>query len=118
MSLALHSLTLLVLLVTGTVALMPAALRESHPHRSPLPGSGVAGDGLWIVESPREGWLFRGSRLSAKDVERLLRRQEMPQRVHYLPSNALPFARVSRSLRWLRGLTTAPVVLELSPGGP
>jgi hypothetical protein len=118
MNLALHSLTLLVLLVTGTVALVPAALKQSHPQRSHAPRPGVGTARLWIVESPHDGWLVHGSRLSPKDVERLLRRQETPLRVHYLPSNALPFSRVSRSLRWLRGLTTAPVLLELSPGGP
>lgn len=117
MSLALHSLALLVLLITGTVALVPLAVRESTPHRSHLPRSAGASTGLWLVESAQTGWLFRGSRLSAQDVERLLRRQETLPRVHYLPSNALPLSRVSRSLRWLRGLTTTPVVLELSGGG-
>jgi hypothetical protein len=117
MSLALHCLTILVLLVTGTAAVVPVAVRESARHRSPLPRSAGASTGLWLVESPQSGWLFRGSRLSTQDVERLLRRQKTPPQVHYFPSNALPISRVSRSLRWLRGLTTAPVVLELSGGG-
>jgi hypothetical protein len=118
MSLAPLALHLLVLLVTGTVAWMPFALRESSHQVAPAPRSRSSAPDLWVVESPRRGWLIDGGSRSAADLERLLRRQPPPRRVRYLPSDALPFARVSRSLRWLRDRTAAPVVLELPRGTP
>jgi hypothetical protein len=116
MTLAHQSLLMLVLLVTGAVAVLPVALRESRLYSSPALRAAIESSPLRIVETPQGRWLLHGVPRSPRDLERLLRQRPQQQRVHYLPSDALPFERVTRSLRWLRGLGQAPVVLELPPG--
>lgn len=116
MTLAHQSLLMLVLLVTGAVAVLPVALREARLHPSPALRGAMKSSPLRIVETPQGLWLIQGAPRSPRDLERLLRQRPQQLRVHYLPSDALPFERVTRSLRWLRGLGQAPVVLELPPG--
>jgi hypothetical protein len=116
MTLAHQALYLIVLLVTGTVSALPMVLRESRPHLSPVPRSRFPAPDLWIVQSSRGGWFINGASRSQADLERVLRHEAQPRWVRYLPSDALPSGKVSHSLRWLRGLTSAPVVLELTPG--
>jgi hypothetical protein len=118
MTLAHQSLYLLVLLITGTVSALPMALRETRPHVSALPRSRVPASDLWIVQSARGGWFINGTSRSSADLERFLRHEAQPRWIRYLPSDALPSGRVSHSLRWLRDLTSAPVVLELTPERP
>ncbi len=118
MNLAFQSLLMLVLVVSGTVAVLPLALQRPAPapfhSSSPAPVNGDAA--LWLVESPHGHWRVNGALLSATDLGRLLQRRSRQQRVHYLPSDALSFARVSRSMRWLRAHSPGAVVLELPPG--
>jgi hypothetical protein len=118
MNLAYQSLLMLVLLVTGTVAVLPLSLRGTVPPtlRSQAPAPVYRGTPLWLVESPNGQWRVNGDLVSSKDVGRLLQRRSRQQRVHYLPSDALPFERVSRSMRWLKTHSPASVVLELPPG--
>lgn len=116
MTLAFQSMLMLVLLVSGAVAVVPAVLRPSRPQLSPALRADRASPALWLVETPQGQWMIHGAPHSPREVERLLRRRAPQQLVHYLPSDALPFGRVSRSLRWLRGLAPAAVVLELPPG--
>lgn len=119
MNLAYQSLLMLVLLVSGSVAVLPLALRESAPMASPSPSRRpeVGASALWLVETPKGRWLVNGASLPPGDLEGLLQRRAHQQRVHYLPSDALPFLRVSQSLRWLRQRTPGAVTLELPPGG-
>lgn len=116
MTLAFQSLLMMVLLVSGAVAVLPVALRDSRPQSPPPDPSRWEPSRLWIVETPQGRWRINGVPRSRSDLERLMRRQPRLQRVHYLPSDALPLIQVSRSLRLLRGLTPAAVVLELPPG--
>lgn len=115
MTLAFQALLMMVVLLTGTVALLPGLLRESRPQPSPALRPGLGPAGLWIVETPQGRWYLNGVPRSRGDLERLLRRQAGQQLVHYLPSDALRFEQVTTSLRWLRGLAPAAVVLELPP---
>lgn len=113
MTLAFQSVLMMVVLLTGTVALLPGLLQESSPQPSPALRPGLGRVGLWIVETPKGRWYLNGSPQSRVDLERLLRRQNGRQMIHYLPSDALPFEQVTKSLRWLRGLAPGAVVLEL-----
>ena len=115
MTLAFQSVLMMVVLLTGTVALLPGLLRESRPQPSPVLRPGLGPAGLWIVETPKGSWYMNGSPQSRVDLERLLRRQNGGQLIHYLPSDALRFEQVTNSLRWLRGLAPGAVVLELPP---
>jgi hypothetical protein len=115
MTLAYQSLLMLVLLVTGAVAALPVLLRESTHQLSPPLRSGLIQPGLWIVETPQGWWYLNGRLQNQRDIERFLRRNGGRHMVHYLPSNALPIEKVSRSLRWLRRLVPGAVVLELPP---
>lgn len=115
MTLAFQSLLMIVLLLSGTVTILPLLLREVVP-QTPTPlRAGLHQPGLWIVESLEGRWYINGVLKSRRDLERMLRRQTVPEIVHYLPSDALSFENVTRSLRWLRSLAPGAVVLELSP---
>ncbi|MFN9546056.1 MAG: hypothetical protein ACK6AD_03150 [Cyanobacteriota bacterium] len=116
MTLAFQSLLMMVLLVTGTVAVVPFVLRESRPLPSPTLRAGLGPAALWLVESAQGKWSLNGTPHTPQELERLLPTRARSRLVHYLPSDALPLARVSRSLRWLRDLAPASVVLELPPG--
>jgi hypothetical protein len=117
MTLAHQTLLMLVLLISGSVAVMPFALREFRPQPSPPLRAGSAVHGLWIVQTPRGRWLINGTPTPTADLQSVFRRRPRLQRVHYLPSDSLPMGEVSRSLRQLRQLAPASVVLELSPPG-
>ncbi|MEB3319271.1 MAG: hypothetical protein VKO39_14175 [Cyanobacteriota bacterium] len=116
MTLAFQSLLMVVLLVSGAVAVVPVVLRDFPPQAPTAAPARWGASRLWIVETPQGRWLINGVPRTPNDLERLMRRQSPLQRVHYLPSDALPLVRVSRSLRLLRGWTPAAVVLELPPG--
>lgn len=118
MTLAFQSILMLVLLVSGAVVVVPAVLQQSHPQPSPALRADLTSTGLWLVETPQGQWMIHGTPHSPHDVEQLLRRRAPRELVHYLPSDALPFGAVTRSLRWLRSLAPAAVVLELPPGSP
>jgi hypothetical protein len=118
MNLAYQSLWMLVLLVSGSVAVLPLALKESTPQAfsDPVPRSAQSGSALWLVETAKGQWLVNGIQLPPKDLGYLLQRHSNQRRVHYLPSDALPFERVSQSMRWLKDRSPAAVVLELPSG--
>ncbi|MEB3335740.1 MAG: hypothetical protein VKP70_12240 [Cyanobacteriota bacterium] len=118
MTLAFQSLLMTVMVVVGTVALLPWLLRESRPQPGP-PLTARSGPGeLWIVETPGGQWFLNGDPRSRRELERLLRRRGGGPLVHYLPSDALPLATVTRSLGWLRTLAPGAVVLDLPPRTP
>jgi hypothetical protein len=118
MNLAYQSLLMLVLFVSEAVALFPLFLRGTatpalhSPIPSPAPVDGGSSP-LWLVETPQGQWSVNGDRLSSTDLGHFLQRRTPLQRVHYLPSDALSFEKVSRSMRWLKKQSPAPVVLEL-----
>jgi hypothetical protein len=118
MTLALQSLLMTVMVVVGTVALLPLLLRESRPQPGTPLTSRLRPGALWIVETPGGQWYLNGQPQSRRDLERLLRRQGRGPMVHYLPSDAVPLGTVTRSLRWLRTLAPGAVVLELPPSTP
>lgn len=120
MNLAYQSLLTLVLFVSGAVALLPLFLRGTATPalHSPIPRPALVDGGppLWLVETPQGQWSVNGDRLSTTDLGLLLQRRTPLQRVHYLPSDALSFEKVTRSMRWLKKQSQAPVVLELPFG--
>jgi hypothetical protein len=118
MTLAFQSLVMTVMVVVGTVALLPLLLRESRPQPGPPLTSRLGSGVVWIVETPGGQWYLNGQPQSRRDLERLLKRQGSGPMVHYLPSNAVPLGTVARSLRWLRTLAPGAVVLELPPSSP
>lgn len=115
MTLAFQAMLMMVVLLTGTVALLPTLLRDTRPQPSPALRDGLEAAGVWLVETPKGQWYWNGAPRTRWELERVLRRQNSRQRVHYLPSDALPFERVTASLRWLRRLAPGAVVLELPP---
>lgn len=115
MTLAFQALLMMVLLVCGAVACLPALLLQPEPHRSPPLRSGLERGGLWLVETPKGQWFLNGAPQSPRDLQWLVKRQGQKQIIHYLPSDALPLESVARSLRRLRSLAPGSVVLELPP---
>lgn len=116
MSLALQSLVMMVLLACGAVVVIPSLLLQPKPRLSPSLRQGVLrGPGLWLVENPQGQWFLHGDPLSRGDLTKVVRDLGRQQIIHYLPSDALPLANVSNSLRWLRSLAPGSVVLELPP---
>jgi hypothetical protein len=118
MSLAYQTLWMLVLLVSGSVAVLPLALKESAPQAfsAPVPRTAQKKKALWLVETAKGHWFVNGTPLPPHELGSLLRHGSDPKQVHYLPSNALPFERVSRSMRWLKARSQASIVLEMSSG--
>ncbi len=119
MTLAFQTMLMVVLLVSGSVAFAPLLLRDVTPQPTPsLRSSSLRQPGLWIVENGRGQWFVNGAPVSRARLVQLLRGQGRQRMAHYLPSDALPLARVAGSLRWLRTLTPGAVVLELPPAAP
>lgn len=115
MTLAFQSLIMMVLLVTGTVALLPVVLRDSVPRSTPSPRSGLRQPAMRIVETPGGQWYVNGALVPRGQLARLLRGQGGRAAAAYLPSDALPLGRVARSLHWLRSLAPGSVLLDLAP---
>jgi hypothetical protein len=115
MTLAYQSLVMLVLLVSGSVAMVPALLSGSTPRPSPPLRQALSNQGLWIVQNPKGEWFIQGKVRSSTDLAKDLQTRGRQQSIHYLPSDALPFEKVASSLRWLRSLAPGSVVLELPP---
>lgn len=115
MTLAFQSMVMLVLLVCGSVGVIPVLLLQPNPRLSPPLRQGLQGPGLWLVENPKGQWFLHGDPLSRLDLTKLVQRQGRQQIIHYLPSDALQMEKVSTSLRWLRSLAPGSVVLELPP---
>jgi hypothetical protein len=68
------------------------------------------------VEAPGNRWYVNGNPIPREVLHARLRRQVVPPELRFLPSAALPTARVADSLRWLRRSSRGPVGLELLPG--
>jgi hypothetical protein len=119
MTLAFQTMLMVVLLVSGSVAFIPLLLRDATPRPTPsFRASSLRQPGLWIVENGKGEWFVNGVPVSPDRLVQLLRGQGRQRIAHYLPSDALPLARVARSLRRLRTLTPGAVVLELPPAAP
>lgn len=112
MTLAFQSLVMAVLLVCGAVAVLPLQLNGLEPSLSNPLRAGLRQPGLRVVESPRGQWFVNGSPRRQTELVELIQGQGKDRLIHYLPSDALPLQRVSRSLRWLRSLAPNAVVLE------
>ncbi|MEB3242910.1 MAG: hypothetical protein VKO44_04670 [Cyanobacteriota bacterium] len=117
MTLAVQSLVLVVLMVCGAVAAVPLLLARPGARLTPALRVAPSSPSIWLVESQSGQWFINGSEVARANLPRLLRRQDHGPLVRYLPSDALPLARVSTSLRWLRSLAPGAVVLELPPTG-
>lgn len=115
MTLAFQSMVMLVLLVCGAVAVLPALLMPSAPRVTPALRLGLKQPGLWIVENPKGQWFVNGYPQSSSTLVRLVQSQGRSQMIHYLPSDTLQLQKVMLSLRWLRSLAPGSVVLELPP---
>jgi hypothetical protein len=116
MNLALPSLVALTLVVLGSVAAMPAIVRDPVPRpRPPQPRSPQA-EVLRLVEAPGDRWFLNGRPIRRAVLYDLLRRQAVAPELRFLPSAALSTARVADSLRWLRRHSRGPVGFELLPG--
>lgn len=113
MTLAFQSLVMVVLVVCGSVALIPLRLVGPEPSLSPALRSGLRQPGLWVVESIKGQWFVNGAFHAKADLVALLKEEGQTQMIHYLPSDALPLQRVTSSLQWLRSLAPNAVVLEL-----
>lgn len=118
MTLAFQALLLLVLLVCGTVWSVAVSFGQASPRLSSPLRNDLQPPGLWIVENPRGEWFVQGAWKSRADLSKLLQKQGRNQKIHYLPSDALQWQRVARSLRWLRSQAPGAVVLELPPPHP
>lgn len=117
MTLAVQSLVMVVLMVCGAATAVPILLARPGARLTPALRVTPASPSIWLVESQSGQWFFDGSLVARTDLPSLLKRRDHIPLVRYLPSDALPLARVSTSLRWLRSLAPGAVVLELpSPG--
>lgn len=115
MTLAFQSLVLAVLVVCGSVAMLPLQLISPSATLSRPLRPGLRHPGLRVVESPKGQWFVNGSPHRQNELVGLIRDQGQDRLIHYLPSDALPLQRVTRSLRWLRSLAPNAVVLEPPP---
>ena len=113
MTLAFQSLVMVVLVVCGSVAVIPLRLLSPEPSLSPALRSGLRQPGLWVVESINGQWFVNGAFHTKADLVALLKGQGQTQMIHYLPSDALPLQSVTTSLHWLRSLAPKAVVLGL-----
>ena len=118
MTLAFQALVMLVLLVCGVVTTVALPLRQAAPRLSPPLRTDLQSPAVWIVENPRGEWFVQGVPKSRADLSSLLQKRGPHQKIHYLPSDALPLQRVAGSLRWLRSLAPGAVVLEPPPASP
>ncbi|MFN7631404.1 MAG: hypothetical protein ACK5Q7_02975 [Cyanobacteriota bacterium] len=116
MSIAFQCLLMMVLLVSGSVAFFPLQLLQPEPRRSATLPSGLQRSSLWIVENPKGQWFVNGAPHTLQDLQGLLQRARPQSTIRYLPSDALPLERVTRSLQKLRSLAPGSVVLDLVPG--
>ncbi|MEI6030806.1 MAG: hypothetical protein WCQ20_06515 [Synechococcaceae cyanobacterium ELA739] len=114
MSLAIQSMVGLTLLICGAVAALPEIAHERLPRSQPL-ARVQGGAALWLVQAPGQRWYLAGQAIESARLASLVRRQAGPVALHYLPSSALPIGEISRSLAWLRGLKSGPVLIELPP---
>lgn len=113
MTLAFQSLLMVVLVVCGSVAVIPLWMVSPKPSPSPALRLGLRQPGFWVVESITGQWFVNGTFHAKADLVALVREQGQSHLVHYLPSDALPMQRVTTSLQWLRSLAPNAVVLEL-----
>ncbi len=116
MSIAFQCLLMMVLLVCGFVAFLPLQLLQPEPRLPATLPSSLQRSSLWIVENPRGQWFVNGVPHTLRDLQRLLQQARPQATIRYLPSDALPLERVTRSLHWLRSLAPGSVVLDLAPG--
>ena len=116
MTLAFQALVMAVLMVCGAAAYWPVLLLQPNPHRSVPLRPGLQRLGLLIVESPTGQWFVNGVPQSQRDIKAIFLQHDPKPIIHYLPSDALPLAQVSRSLQRLRSLAPGAVVLNLPPG--